>query len=45
MAAILSIEPTKRIGKPGNHPCGPKRCLLAIHGKLRKVVAGKLILD
>ena len=29
---------------PGTRPCGPG-CLLAIHVKLRKIVASKLILD
>jgi hypothetical protein len=44
MAAVLSIEPTKRISKPGI-TLAAQRCLLAIHVKLRKVVASKLILD
>jgi len=45
MAGDLSIEPMKRITRPGIRPLRPKVCLLAIHVKLRKIVASKLILD
>jgi hypothetical protein len=43
VAAILRIEPAKRVGQPGNRPC-PKRCLLAIHGPVRKIVAVDILL-
>jgi len=43
MAAVLCIEPMKPISRPESRPS--KLCLLAIHGKLRKMVASKLILD
>jgi IS30 family transposase len=33
------------ITKPGSQPLRPKACLLAIHVKLQKMVASKLILD
>ena len=45
MVAVLSIEPVKRITKPGSQPLRPKPCLLAIQVRLQKIVASKLILD
>ena len=45
MVALLSIEPIKRISRAWDSALRPKRCLLAIHVKLRKMVASKLILD
>ena len=44
MAADLSIEPGSR-SQAWESALRPKRCLLAIHVKLRELVASKLILD
>src|SRR6202171_6056267 len=44
MVAVLSIEPMKLITKPES-ALRPKACLLAIHVKLQKIVASRLILD
>src|SRR5271154_1600144 len=55
-APTVSREVARHGGRPGyrasdadqrawNSALRPKRCLLSIHGKLRKVVASKLILD
>jgi hypothetical protein len=43
-AGVYSIEPMKPIIRPGSRLCGPRR-LLAIHVKLRTIVASKVILD
>ena len=45
MAGVPSIEPVKPIIRPGSRPCGPRRAFLPSHGKLRTIVASKLILD
>ena len=44
MVAVLSIAPMMRIAKR-EAALRPKRCLLALHPRLREVVASKLILD
>jgi hypothetical protein len=40
MVAVLPIEPVRRMIKPGSQPCDPRRCLLAVHRKLGKIVPG-----
>ena len=45
MVAVLRIEPVEADGEAWESALRPKRCLLAIHLKLRKIVASKLILD
>ena len=45
MAAVCSIELTKPTPRPGSRPCGRRSCRLALHDKLRTLVASKLMQD
>jgi IS30 family transposase len=45
MVTVHSIEPNEADHKAWESASGPKRCLLAIHVRLQKIVASKLISD
>ena len=45
MVAFLSIALMKRMSTPWGLAWRPQQCLLALHPRLREMVASKLILD
>src|SRR6202047_4267977 len=45
MVAVPPIGRRRRMTTPGSSALRPKKCLLALHPRLREVVTSKLILD